>query len=284
MIPYGYEIKNGDIVVNEKAAEIIRWMYAQYIKGDSPYTITLGLALHYNENIGLGRVRNILKNNKYLGDENFTPILDENTYQQAQQQKEKIRPKLTNPTGEKGVYPLSSKILCGFCGKGFLFTMVAPHATKKWACYGKNNVGIEKCRHRILESEILQAFQRILIGVKQNNKLLTTKPDFYKAKPTPQYNMLNYKINKAFKDEEFVAKELISQLFERAQEEYKSATVDYFEQQTTTILQAIQTYNGTEENTNWLINKILEQVIIHEEKITFSFKNKVVIDIKRDRG
>lgn len=82
-IPYGYTMQNGQIVVDEAEAEVIRGIYDRYVSGDSLKAIAEQLTLKrvpYTEKTAVwdkARVARILQNAKYTGSDDYDPIVDE---------------------------------------------------------------------------------------------------------------------------------------------------------------------------------------------------------------
>lgn len=77
--PYGYIIKNGKATIDEKAAKQIKELYNSYL---------LGLSLaDAAEKAGIKRyhatIAMMLTNKKYMGDDFYPRIIDEDAFQQA---------------------------------------------------------------------------------------------------------------------------------------------------------------------------------------------------------
>jgi len=122
LAPYGYRWENKKLVVVEEEAEVVRWMFSQYI------TLRSARALHFAlmEQRGISRSANglkvILRNTKYIGQSDgregiCPPIVDAETFALAQeisQQREQrnsafqSRPRRT--------YLFSGLVFCAECG------------------------------------------------------------------------------------------------------------------------------------------------------------------------
>lgn len=81
--PIGYKIINGRIVVNEQQAEQVRTMYAVYLLGGSYKAAARAAGL----NMLHSAVKHILQNKKYLGNENYPTIIDEETFNAAEEER-----------------------------------------------------------------------------------------------------------------------------------------------------------------------------------------------------
>lgn len=80
---YGYEIKNGSLIVNEKQADIIRSICKNYLAGMPLMKAAeeAGMKLTHSS------VKNIINNRRYLGDESYPAILDKATFEQVQEER-----------------------------------------------------------------------------------------------------------------------------------------------------------------------------------------------------
>lgn len=78
-LPYGYKVENGSPAVDETQAKQIRDMYAAYFSGLSLMEAakTAGLPRTHSS------AKRILRNRKYLGDEFYPPIIDQDTFDRA---------------------------------------------------------------------------------------------------------------------------------------------------------------------------------------------------------
>lgn len=80
--PYGYRIENGVAVIDEAAAGRLRKLYKNYLSG-------MGLQMAASE-AGIqtyhGTAKRLLMTKHYLGDDFYPAIIDEETYQKAQEE------------------------------------------------------------------------------------------------------------------------------------------------------------------------------------------------------
>ncbi len=85
-IPFGYCIINGKYAINEKEAEAVRKIFADYIGGESLKTIAAEMNIPYisgkqfwNKNM----VCRVLENAKYIGENGFPQIITVEDFEQA---------------------------------------------------------------------------------------------------------------------------------------------------------------------------------------------------------
>lgn len=81
-IPFGYRIENGKAVIDETAAEQLRNLYRNYLSGMALVTAAkeAGIETYH------GTVSKMMANRRYLGDDYYPPIIDEDTFQAVQKE------------------------------------------------------------------------------------------------------------------------------------------------------------------------------------------------------
>lgn len=83
-IPYGYRIENGIAVIDEMAAEQVQRMFVNYLNGDSLIKAAENAGIKGNH----GSVKLMLQNRRYLGDGFYPPIISEETFNAAAEERE----------------------------------------------------------------------------------------------------------------------------------------------------------------------------------------------------
>lgn len=81
--PLGYEVIDGKIVINEEDTDLVKTMYAVYLLGGSYKAAAkaAGLPLKHSG------VKHILQNKKYLGSESYPAIIDQETFDAAEEER-----------------------------------------------------------------------------------------------------------------------------------------------------------------------------------------------------
>lgn len=122
IIPFGYTMENGRIEINRQQAEILCEIFTEYIQGTSLKAKAEKLSeskIEYAPNKyswNKNRVQRILTDRRYLGTEQYPPIIDETIFQKAQQ----IMAQRNTQKGCSRQEVFSSSvipILCGKCGQ-----------------------------------------------------------------------------------------------------------------------------------------------------------------------
>ena len=88
-IPYGYTMRNGRTVISTEEAEVIRDIFKAYLNGASLKAIAeelTGRQIPYTQKTTTwdkARIARIIDNAKYVGTEEYDPIIDEAIYEAA---------------------------------------------------------------------------------------------------------------------------------------------------------------------------------------------------------
>lgn len=200
--PFGYRLIEGNLVVEETEAEIVRKIYHLFLSGWNTAEIAeeitrMGIKSRDGlDHWGVKGVRYVLTNEKYVGDsllrKRYTteafppekrhnhgevaqyyventhpPIIDRDTFQCVQTL---YRSKRAGITGKaKLEHDLKQKIICGCCGTYFRRTV--SNDTAYWVCTLHHKGG--KCGVQpILEREVYQAFCRLHFNLRRNREIL----------------------------------------------------------------------------------------------------------------
>lgn len=98
--PLGYDIVNGKAVINEEEAERIKTIYAGYLLGLTMKASAKMAGL----DITHSRVKNIMQNKRYLGDEYYPPLIDEETFHAAETERKRREKALGRENRKKERY------------------------------------------------------------------------------------------------------------------------------------------------------------------------------------
>ncbi len=87
-IPFGYCVINGQYAINEKEAEAVRKIFADYVGGKSLKTIAAEMQIPYNSGKAVwnkNMVCRVLENTKYLGENGYPQIITAEDFNKAAQ-------------------------------------------------------------------------------------------------------------------------------------------------------------------------------------------------------
>jgi site-specific DNA recombinase len=170
--PYGYDLKDSHYFINEKEAEIVRYIYKEYaeskitINGLAVLLKQKGFVTRTGEPFSHGSLSCMLGNKKYIGEyswgettnEDFMPhIIDDDLFNRVQKKKEKNKriPQVYKTDVE---YILTTKLICGTCGSFMVGDSTLKKKTGKIYRYytcSKVKHG-RKCTKKSVEKEAIE--------------------------------------------------------------------------------------------------------------------------------
>lgn len=203
LAPYGYDIVDRKLVVNEEEAKIVRRIYAEYISGKNTKEIAEdlnrdGVKRKYpGGEWKLISVRNILSNERYIGDQlcykryhtdtfpivekrnkgehdslyiedKHEAIITRETFEIVRQLREGRMPVCLSQN--RGTAFLSGKIYCSDCGA--VNRMVNVNGIRYWGCRTHLEDATKCPAKKVSESEIQRAFTEMYNKLKYNQKVI----------------------------------------------------------------------------------------------------------------
>lgn len=173
-VPYGYEIRNGIVVVQPKEAETVREIFSLYISGSTLQHISENLIQKSNP-FYQGEVRwnkcsvkRIIDNGKYIGENAYPQIVPEDVFETAQRMKDGKGGAATSlsPTLEY----FKDICVCGKCGTRYK-RINTWGAREKWMC-ADGCKSLLFVTDKILETAVLNTINRVI----QHPELLDITP------------------------------------------------------------------------------------------------------------
>ena len=173
-LPFGYTIRNGHTVIEQQEADIVRNIFRSYIQGASLKEIAENLTakkIPYTERTCVwdkARISRILENAKYIGNEEFETIIDEDIYEEASAVKSARRWNQAAQESE-GIRQIRDHVRCGQCGAPMLRHINSNREIREsWTC-SNTACGL---RVRISDGELLQKVTLLMNRIIENADLL----------------------------------------------------------------------------------------------------------------
>lgn len=248
-IPYGYTIRDGRTVVEHSEADIIRYIFDEYIKGASLKELADELTerkIPYTEKSDVwdkARIARIIDNAKYLGDGEYDPIIDEETYEGAVSAKT-ARQRNTMEKECEGIALIRNRVKCAKCGSPMVRRICSKRNIKEsWTCQNA------ECgfRVRISDGDLLLKITLLMNRIIENTELMIPKPKL-KPKDSPTVERIQQEINtelgKAHPSEENIVDKLVemsSQMYRETQA--KKIVVAKIAQKRASLMQPQETFN-----------------------------------------
>lgn len=138
---YGYKFENGKLVIDNTEAKIVNQVFTEYINGLSLLKIAnllIQKKIEYLPNQvkwSKNKIRRIIENKKYLGDDTYPKIVDTDIFNKANSIKiDRDTAKNTNRANY--IYKLKIPVLCSACnGQMKRKRHADKEITEKWICF-----------------------------------------------------------------------------------------------------------------------------------------------------
>lgn len=203
--PYGYDMKDGELVINESEAAIVRRIFDMYLQGYGIKTIANrlndeGIKKRNEKKWNHSTIQYVLNNERYMGDsllqkrftsdtlpfkklrnhgekpqyyvENSNPAIVSRTTYQAVQALRNERKLKSSGKSKKDSHVLIGMMRCAQCGRALRRQLV--DGTYYWICSGRT-IGDTDCKiRRVHENEIYSAFMMMAEKLIDNRKYLLT--------------------------------------------------------------------------------------------------------------
>ena len=146
--PFGYKVENKRLVIDEKNAPIVRYIFEQYAAGRTkaeiiPELTAKGVKTYYGKPLTHASFNRVLRNPAYIGKSTFNgevveglsePIIDERLFEKVQEQ---IKRRSRAPAASKAKADslLSGKAFCGTCGMPMVGMCGRSHGGKQYYYY-----------------------------------------------------------------------------------------------------------------------------------------------------
>ena len=177
-IPYGYTMRNGRTVISNEEAEVIREIFKAYLGGASLKAIAeelTGRRIPYTQKTATwdkARIARIINNAKYVGTEEYDPIIDEDIYEAAVSLKT-ARQRNTFEKENDAIALLRDLVRCDCCGHLMKRRVSTKHRIREsWNCTN-DECGL---RIRISDAQLLETITVLINRIILNNHLLQPKP------------------------------------------------------------------------------------------------------------
>jgi len=139
-ILYGYKFENGRIVVHNAEAKIVNQVFTDYVNGLSLLKIANLLTqkgieyLPNQANWNKGKIKRIIEDKRYLGDDKYPKIIESELFVQANSSKAE-RDTTKNAKRTSYIYKLNMPVICSECG-GQMRRTHHPKltVTERWIC------------------------------------------------------------------------------------------------------------------------------------------------------
>lgn len=221
-IPYGYTMRNGRAVIEHTEADVIRYIFEDYIKGSSLKEIADELTrqrVPYTEKStewDKARIARIIENTRYIGIDDYDPIIDTETYEQAVTAKT-ARQRNQMVKECEGIELLRHRVKCEKCGAPMVRRVCSKRKIKEsWICTN-DECG---CRVLISDNDLLFKIAILMNRIIENSELILPKKKNKRA-DSPAVAELQSEINAELEREHPSEELIISKVSDIASQLFK---------------------------------------------------------------
>lgn len=264
-IPFGYEMKNGEIQPNLIESRAVQTIFESYLQGHSladiaqhmseteiPYHET---SLTWNKNM----VKRILENSRYMGTDSFYPLISEETFVSAE------------------IAALKAMCICAECG-GKISRITGKY--EKWDC---RNPQCSRFDYRMTDQMLTAAVMQIWNTVQANVDMLEISTYSETYRPTPDIQMQENEVNRLI--DSGSPETAKAEIFHLASMKYACCAYDDRPQKTAKLRQIMA--NADQMNTldTGLLQSTISRIAVsHFCAVTLIFQNGVTIKQNIERG
>jgi hypothetical protein len=290
-MPMGYKMINGKVIINEEQAEVVRMIFSDYIAGKSLIALAKDLTAkrvfnaNKKANWNHSSVGRILQNVRYLGDELYPRLIDEEIFNKSQEcrtrvEKELGRSQEVNRKRNQSVF--NGKIRCGKCGetyKKYIENIGKSSEKSNWKC--KNYIYKKRvlCRNYFFTDDDLKN-----IFIEAANQLIKQRWLMKKVRPkeppkmSRSLRMIEARIKELEQQEAYSSPELPELIFQRAQIYYEGSKIYDYPSNTEKIENSLSGVTVLTELNEELFKTIVKHMTIYKEpKVEVEFINGVII-------
>ena len=273
-IPFGYEIKNAGIVINEAESDLVKSAFELYIQGKSfsdiakRFSLT-GIRYHtdtdkWNKNM----IKRMIENEKYTGTDEYLKIIDQTQYYKANRKRlSKNIPQNEDKTEyDKFIREHSRCVLC--------------HSTLKRQIQGHdpNRKNVYKCTNPVCPSKSAEENNLYGIIAKIINRMIentdtVNPPEISNPPPTDAIDELTDSIYLKMAEGNYDKDSMFESLYELSNLKFKNCLKTDMSGITVNIKKELLKYAPSPKTPLELMRKIIEKIYVSGDNVTIRLIN-----------
>ena len=272
---YGYQFIDGVLQSDEKQSRIVQEIFRVYNSG-----VPVSRLKDHIEGLEINRVRlsDMLSDRRYLGNENFPQIIDQELFEAVQQMKKERRKAVGKEQPyiyNKENFLLGDKMKCGECGSEY---HCYKHGDKQmWDCSKRIVKGRVHCRNqRIQEDQIKELFMQAVTKMKNDPEKIR-KITIHKTKRNIRLQAVEHEIELLKNDSSHNIDELLKLIYKRASLQYEDSDdggAAYYAQKIEDLIQQHKEQPDEKTFDKDLFDAIMEAITIYKDgRVVFTLKN-----------
>ena len=278
-ISYGYQLKDGIIQADEKTSQMLQEIFETYSKG-----IPISKMKDHIKGLELNRTKisDILRDARYLGDENIPQIIDAVLFEMVQQRRKEHLKEIGKDQSylyHKNQFLLGDKMKCGECGSDY-------HCYKHgniqiWDCSRRLVRGRVTCRNqRIQEEQIMNLFMQVVEKLKKQQNIIR-KVTIKSRKNNSRMKAVEREIEMIENSQNYEVDDLLKLIYKRASLQYEQSddgSREYYTKKIEKLIQQQKNQETTEPDTA-LFDTIIKNIVIYQDgRVQFILKNGAIVE------
>lgn len=272
---YGYQFIDGMLQVDEEQSRIVQEVFRVYHNG-----VPVSRLKDHIEGLEIHRVKlsDMLSDRRYLGNEAFPQIIEQELFEAVQQRKKERRKAVGKEQPylyHKEQFLLGDKIKCGECGSAY-------HCYKhgelwRWDCSKRLVKGRVICRNQhIQEEQSKELFMQAVTKMKNHPERLR-KITVHRTRRNGRLEALEREIEMLKNSGTTKVEELLELIYKKASLQYETADDGGAAYYTKKIEDLIQQHKEQPEEKTFdkdLFDAIIEAITIYKDgRVVFTLKN-----------
>ena len=272
---YGYQFAEGILQIDEERSRMVQEIFRVYNSG-----IQVSRLKDHIEGLEINRVRlsDMLSDRRYLGNENFPQIIDQELFETVQQRKKERRKAIGKEQPyiyHKEQFLLGDKMKCGECGSAY--HCYKHGELRRWDCSKRLVKGKVACRNqRIQEEQVMELFMQVVGNLGQHPEQIR-KITVYGSKKNIRLQAAEHEIELLKNDSDHNIDELLKLIYKIASLQYEDADDGRAAYYTQKIEDVIQQHKEQPEEKTFdkdLFDAIIEAITIYKDgRVVFTLKN-----------
>ena len=272
---YGYQFIDGMLQIDEEQSQMVQEIFEVYHSG-----VPVSRLKDHIEGLEIHRVKlsDMLSDKRYLGNEVFPKIIDQELFEAVQQRKKERRKAIGKDQlylYHKEQFLLGDKIKCGECGSAY--HCYKHGELRRWDCSKRLVKGKVTCRNQhIQEDQVKELFMQAVGNLEKHPEQIR-KITVYGSKRNIRIQAAEHEIKLLKNDSDHNIDELLKLIYKRASLLYETAGDGGAAYYTKKIEDLIQQHKEQPEEKTFdkdLFDAIIEAITIYKDgRVVFTLKN-----------
>ena len=262
VIPFGYCMRNGEITAEPKEVYAVSTIFSEYLKGGSLLQIAKLMESEkirytsdsdkWNKNM----VKRIIENEKYLGNDKYPRIIDENIFKQANEKRVRKAAALNLICDD--LKEIRRIAYCAECG-GKLFSKTTGKGREYWNC---SNQGCFKFEYRLTDQMINGAVLTALNSAIANPSLIECESEISAYSPTSDILRQQNEVNRMTDSPQVDFEKVKAEIFRLAEMKYERCTYSDKPQKTAKLISLLKNHNQLNTLDIGLFKSCINKILI----------------------